>query len=194
MAKAFGALTRSSRLNGKSVAAPRAGSVADSTATSHSSSFSFSLLWGYVHLCVRIHVCIYIHTANTWKTGRISNRWTNSTVHIHLQFVQTNSLITPIGTFPVKTLHYLSSHSGVQLLKCGLQTTYIIEAKFAVTYRALWIVVTEKPGPSRCILALNNVCPVQQSSLTASLVLLAFAALKCKCILQSIEMYVVRYM
>lgn len=65
----------------------------------------------------------------------INNRQISSAAHIH--FVQMNGLITQTGTFPVKTLHYLLSHSRVQLLKRGLQTTYFLEPKFAVIYRTL---------------------------------------------------------
>lgn len=71
------------------------------------------------------------------KKEEISNRQANSTVYIPLQFIQMNGLITQIGTFPVKTLHYLPSHSRVQLLKHGLQTTLFLEPKFAVIYRTL---------------------------------------------------------
>lgn len=91
-----------------------------------SSSVSFSLLWG-----IRTSLCTYIytHTYKGKKKKEICKRQTNSAVHIHVQSVRMKGLITQMGTFPVKRLHYLSSHSRVQLLTRGLQRTLFSRAK-----------------------------------------------------------------
>lgn len=128
-----------------------------------------------------IYVYIFIYTLCTYvKKEEINNRQGNSIEYIPLQFTQMNGLITQIGTFPVKTLHYLSSHSRVQLLKHGLQTTCFPEPKLAVIYRTLQLVGMEKPEPSCCILALKSMSSIQ-SSVTAGIVQVAFVALNYIC-------------